>query len=109
MSKGIDKSFLRDISGYDNKIDATNPDNLSEVALSEKETRKRLLNHARLVGGEKDMMILFAKADTALRNCSNDKERADMKNMFIINVYRILGGGGQLFIDNKLVCDDSEK
>lgn len=88
------------------KIDATDPNNLSDKVLDEHKTRKRLLNHARLVGCEKDMLLLFAKADKQMRNCTNDKERKDIGKFFATQVYKLLGGGGQLFIDGQLVCDD---
>jgi hypothetical protein len=105
-NRNIDKSFLRDLAGGETKIDATDPNNLSNKVLTERETRKKLLNHARLVGCEKDMMLLFAKADGVMRGCTNDKERQDMGKLFTIEVYRLLGGGGELYIDGELVCKD---
>lgn len=105
-NRNIDKSFLRDLAGGETKIDATDPNNLSNKVLSERETRKKLLNHARLVGCEKDMMLLFAKYDKLLRNCSNEKEREDIGKMGAVETYRLLGGGGELYINNELVCKD---
>lgn len=90
----------------DFKIDATDPNNLSDKVLAERETRRRLLTHARMVGCEKDMLLLFAKADKLRKNCTNEKERQDMGKLFIIDIYRLLGGGGQLYIDGQLVCDE---
>ena len=89
------------------KIDATDPNNLSNQVLPEQETRKRLLSHARLLGCEKDMLLLFAKYDKLMRNCTNDKEREDMGKMGAVEVYRLLGGGGELYIDGQLVAKDS--
>jgi hypothetical protein len=106
MSKNIDKSFFRDIPGESFKINADDPNNLNNKVYSEQETRKKLLNHARLVGCEKDMMLLFAKADKLMRNCTNDKEKADMGKVFCIEVYRLLGGHGELYLDGQLVCKD---
>jgi hypothetical protein len=91
------------------KIDATDPANLKSTALSERETRKRLLTHARLLGFEKDMLLLFAKADKQIRNCTNEKEKQDIGKMYSILIYKLLGGGGQLYIDGNLVCDDEPK
>lgn len=108
MSKNIDKSFLRDLSGGSIKIDATDPNNLSDKVLSERETRKKLLNHARMVGCEKDMMLIFAKYDKLLRNCTNDKEREDIGKLGAVEVYYLLGGGGELYVDGQLVCKDKE-
>jgi len=104
--KDIDTSFLRDISGDLQKLDATNPENLSDKVLEERETRKRLLTHARLVGCERDMLLLFAKYDKLLRNCTNDQERRDIGKLGAVEVYRLLGGGGELYVDNQLVCKD---
>lgn len=103
----IDKTFLRDISGDITKIDASDPNNLSDKVLGERETRRRLLTHARLVGCEKDMMLLFIKFDKLLKNCTNDGERADIAKLGIFEMYRLLGGGGELFVDGKLVVKDS--
>lgn len=102
-----DKSFFRDITGDVSKIDASKEENLSKKVLGEKETRKRLLTHARLVGCERDMLLLFAKYDKLMRSCTNDKERADMAKLACVDVYRLLGGGGELFVDGQLVCKDS--
>lgn len=106
MNKNNDKSFLYDLKGGTEKIDANNADNLSNKVLSENETRKRLLNQARSLGCEKEMFLLFEKADKTMRNCTNDQERKDMGKLFCEQVYRLIGGGGQLFIDGQLVCDD---
>lgn len=103
MSKNVDKSFLRDVSGDINKIDASDPNNLSNKVLGEKETRRRLLTHARLVGCEKDMMLLFAKYDRLMKNCKNPQERADMAKLGCVEMYRLLGGGGELFVNGQLV------
>lgn len=108
MSKvDIDKSFLRDLHGTGEiLIDATNPDNLSNKVLPEQETRKRLLTHARLVGCEREMLLLFAKFDKLMRNCTNESERDGMRKLGAVEVYRLLGGGGELIVDGQLVCKD---
>lgn len=88
------------------KIDATDPDNLSNKILSEQETRKRILTHARMNNCERDMLLLFAKYDKLLRNCTNEAERRDISKLACIEVYRLLGGGGELYVNNQLVCKD---
>ena len=88
------------------KIDATNPDNLSDRVLEERETRKRFLTHARERGCEREMLILFAKYDGLMRNCTNQKEREDMRKLGALEVYRLLGGGGELYVDGQLVMKD---
>jgi hypothetical protein len=92
--------------GPDGKIDASNPDNLSDKVLDERETRKRLLSHARLIGFEKEMLLLFAKYDRLMKNCGNDKEREDIAKLGCVEMYKLLGGGGELYVDNQLVCKD---
>lgn len=88
------------------KINADDPNNLSSKVLEERETRKRLLNHARTLGFEKDMMILFAKYDKLLRNCTNDKERSDIAKLGAVEAYKLLGGGGELYVNGQLVMKD---
>lgn len=97
MLKSVDTSIT---------IDATNPANLNNKVLGEQESRRRILKHARMVGMEKDMLILFAKYDKLLRNCTNETERADIAKMGAYEVYRLLGGGGELYIDGQLVAKD---
>src|SRR5260370_26947303 len=104
MSKKIpDWTDLRNISMPDFKIDAADPNNLSDKVLPERESRRRILTHARLVGCEREMLILFAKADKMMRNCTNDAERGDMGKLYSIEVYKLLGAGGELFVNGELV------
>jgi hypothetical protein len=88
------------------KIDATNPDNLSNRVLEERETRKKFLTHARERGCEREMLLLFAKYDGLMRKCTNQKEREDMRKLGALEVYRLLGGGGELYVDGQLVVKD---
>lgn len=81
--------------------------NVSSRVLTEQETRRRLLTHARLVGCERDMLLLFAKYDKLIRNCPNEEERRDMAKMAGVEVYRLLGGGGELYVDGQLVMKDN--
>lgn len=107
MSK---KNWSNELNGLDtsmSKIDLTNEENLSKKVLQEKETRRRLLTHARMVGCERDMLLLFAKYDRLLQNCSNEKEREDIGKLGAVEVYRLLGGGGELYVDGQLVCKDN--
>jgi len=85
------------------KIDGSNPDNLSNKVLSERETRKRMLKHARDIGCESDMVLLMDKYDRLLRNCTNKKERDDIAQVAIFAIYNLLGRGGELYVDGKLV------
>ena len=91
--------------GFD-KIDATKAENLSSKVLDESATRRKLLTHARLVGCEKDMLLLFAKFDKLLRNCTNEQERKDIGKLGAYEMYRLLGGGGELYVNGSLVAKD---
>ena len=106
VKKDNDKSFVNSLSIGDFKIDATDPGNLSNKVLSEQETRKRILKHARLLGFEQDMLKLWNKIDNLMRNCTNEKERADIAKLGAYETYRILGGGGELYVDGQLVAKD---
>jgi hypothetical protein len=101
-----DWSDIKRMTFPDVKIDATDPDNLSNRVAGERETRKKLLTHARLVGCEKDMLLLFARFDKLMRNCTNEKERLDIGKMGALETYHLLGGGGELYINGELVCKD---
>ena len=93
----------------DLKIDATDPNNLSNKVMPEHETRRKIMIHAKRVGCEGDMLKLFAKIDKLMRNCTNSKEREDIGKMGAYEVWRLLGGGGQLYVDGQLVADDENK
>lgn len=107
MKKALpDWTALRGIGVPDIKIDATDPNNLSDKVLDEREYRKRLLGMARQLGCEKDMLLLFVKYDRLLRTCTNDQERQDIGKLGCVEMYRLLGGGGELYVNNQLVCKD---
>jgi len=86
------------------KIDGSDPKNLSNKVLSEEETRKRLLAHAFVMGCEGEMKKIFNKYDNLVRNCTNEQERKDMAKNMAIEIYYILGAGGELYVDNKLTA-----
>lgn len=88
------------------KIDASDLNNLSNKVLSERDTRRRLLTHARMIGCERDMLLIFAKYDKLMKNCTNEKERLDISQLGAVEVYKLLGGGGELFINGQLVAKD---
>ena len=91
------------------KIDLTDPKNLSQKVMDEKKTRKRLLKHARLVGCEMDMKLLFEKYDKLLRNCTNDQERKDISKLGCWEMYSLLGRGGELYVNNQLVYSEKNE
>lgn len=89
------------------KIDASNINNLSDRVVSERESRRRWLTYARTYGFEKDLLLVFAKYDKLLKNCSNERERDDIRKLGCVEVYKLLGGGGELYIDGQLVVKDN--
>lgn len=107
MSKnGIDLrdlSVIKNLNVGDLHIDATDPNNISKKIVNEKETRKRFLATARQMGCEKEMFMILSKYDNLIRNCTNEKERVDISKLGVLEVYRLLGGGGDLYINGELV------
>jgi hypothetical protein len=103
---------LKDISTIKNlnigniKVDATDPNNISSKVVNEKDTRKRFLATAREMGCERQMLMILTKYDTLLRNCTNAKEREDISKLGVLEVYRLLGGGGELYVNGELVVKD---
>jgi hypothetical protein len=83
------------------QLDLNNPDEW-RVA-SEWETRKKLLSWARQLGYEKDMLLLFAKFDKMLKNCTNEDERKDMAKLGWAETLKLMGSYGTFFMDGKLV------
>jgi hypothetical protein len=102
-----DGTDFKNIHVPDINIDLNDPNSYSSRVLPEQETRRRILTHARMVGCEKDMMLLFVKYDKLIRNCSNAAERKDMSKLANVEIYRLLGGGGELYVDGQLVCKDN--
>lgn len=108
MSKPyVDKSVINNISVGNINIDGTDPNNLSNKVVSEKDTRKNFLKHARIMGCEQEMLNLFVKYDNLLRNCTNEKERIDIGKLGALEVYKLLGGGGELYVNGELVSKES--
>jgi hypothetical protein len=103
----VDYTEFRNLSMPDPKIDATDPKNISSKILPERESRRRILTHARMVGCEKDILLAFAKYDKLMKNCTNQQERLDIGKMGAVEIYKILGGGGELYVNNELVCKDN--
>lgn len=106
MSKNIDKSFLRDVSIGKIEIDGSDANNLSNKVMSEKETRRNLIKQSRMLGCEQQMLMLFTKYDNLLRNCTNEKERTDIGKLGALEIYKLLGGGGELYVNGELVSKE---
>lgn len=96
--KGLDTSL--------GKVDTSNPTNLSNKVLNERETRKRILTHSRYNGCEREMMILFAKFDKLMKNCTNERERQDMSKLACVEMFKLLGGVGELYVNGDMVFTD---
>jgi len=105
MSK-IDSS-IKNLSVSDFKIDLSNPNDINCKVRTEQETRSNLLRHAKMVGCEKEMTILLNKYDSLLKKCTNDKERDDISKLGIYEIYKLLGGGGELYVNGQLVAKES--
>lgn len=77
-----------------------------EWIADERETRKKFFDMAREIGREGRLKLIFAKYDDLIRKCSNDGEREDMKKYAVYEVWKCLGGGGELYVDGKLVAKE---
>ena len=88
------------------RIDLTDPNNLSNKVLSEQETRKKLLLKARTEGYEKDLLLLFAKYEKLMKNAKDDKEKKDIAKLGAFEVWKLVGSGGELYVDNELVAKE---
>jgi hypothetical protein len=93
MSKdnGEGLSIIKSLSIGDMKIDASNPENISKKVLTEKETRGKFLTRTRKLGCEREMLMLFAKYDNLLRNCTNEEERKGISQLGAYEVGKLLG------------------
>lgn len=88
------------------RIDLTDPNNLSDKVVDERESRRKWLSRARAEGYEKDMLLLFAKYDKLMRLATDPKEKADIAKLGVLEVYKLMGGGGKLYVDGQLVADE---
>lgn len=86
------------------KIDGSTE--FSDKVLSEKETRKRLMNFARGYGLEKDLLLILSKWDNKIKYCTDLKEKQDMAKLAAVEVHALLGKKGHLYVDNQLVYKD---
>lgn len=98
-----DHTDFRNIHIPDINVDMNDPANYSLKVLPERETRRRMLTHARMKGCEKEMLLCFAKYDKLMRACKNESERKDMAKLACIEVYSLLGKGGELVVDGAVV------
>jgi len=88
------------------RIDLTDPNNLSDKVVDEQTSRRKWLMKARQEGYEKDMLLLFAKYDRLMRLATSDKEKADIAKLGVLEVWKLMGGGGSLYVDGQLVVKD---
>ena len=88
------------------KIDS---ENTKLKVLDERDTRKKLISHARAKGFEQDLINLFNKYDTLMRNCSNEKERQDIGKLGSYEVFCLFNKGGDLYVDGQLIYQDPSK
>ncbi len=81
---------------------------ISERVVDETTSRRKWLARARQEGYEKDMLLLFAKYDRLIRLATSDKERADIAKLGVLEVYKLMGSGGKLYVDGQLVYNDEK-
>lgn len=76
--------------------------------VEEDEYRKRILAEARFKGCEIEILKIFEKYDTILRNCGNAQEAKAIATMGVMEVSDMLDGkdlghGGSLIVDGSKV------
>jgi hypothetical protein len=77
---------------------------MSKKILSEQETRKNMLEIARSLGCEGDVIELFAKYDKLMNNCTNVQELQAISVMGNIEIHRLLSSDpGELIVGNKII------
>lgn len=84
-------------------------DKLKEKAMSEKETREKILRFARLIGAEGDVKNLFSKWDKAIA-LAPPSEKDEMANMAILEIQNLLDIRAKdgLTIDGKIIVKSEE-
>lgn len=88
-------------------MDKTKIKGLSEDGakiLTEQETRRRLINMARNLGGptaEYDVKTILDKYDRALKNCKNTQEEIFIKHAGIAEIHKYFGFAGNLVVGGK--------
>lgn len=93
------------------KLDETgniDVNNFSDRIATERETRNKLLSWSRQLGYERDMLILFAKFDKMLKNCTNEEERKDMAKLGWYETLKLMGSYGTFLIDGQVVYSKEE-
>jgi len=86
-----------------NKFKGFSEDGSAKI-LTELETRKRLINMARNLGGptaEHDVKIILDKYDRALKKCTSNEERTCIKHAGIAEIHKYFGFAGNLVVGGK--------
>jgi hypothetical protein len=80
----------------------------SNKILSEREYRKRILAIARTISkdAEKEVLLWFARADKARRTAKSENEWKAQREQLILELHKMLGRGGTLTIDGKIVYSE---
>lgn len=62
--------------------------------LTEKQSRKQLLDWARQYGCEAELMKIFSRYDDLLKGCRTNEERNAVATMGVIEIDKFFGGKG---------------
>lgn len=72
--------------------------------LSEAETRKNILEIARHLGCEGDVVEIFNKYDRLLKNCTNEEEKKAIGLMGNMEIHRLLSSDpGEIVVGDKII------
>ena len=74
-------------------------------ALSEKETRVKILQTAKKLGCEGDVIEIFNKIDSLLRNCTNQQEREAIALLGVQQVHHLVSryDAPALIVNGKII------
>lgn len=77
---------------------------MKKKILSEAETRKNILEIARNLGCEGDVIEIFTKYDRLLKNCTNEEEKKAIGLMGNIEIHRLLSSDpGEILVGDKII------
>jgi hypothetical protein len=77
---------------------------MKKKILSEAETRKNILEIARHLGCEGDVIQIFNKYDGLLKNCTNEEEKKAIGLMGNMEIHRLLSSDpGDLVVGDKII------
>lgn len=86
-------------------VDYDDPNAYNGRIMPEGETRRKILLQARRLGCETEIRNIFEKIDRLMRGCTNESERLDIGRMGALEIYKMLGLYGKMYVNDKLIIN----